>query len=670
MGKISVLDERVINHIAAGEVVENSASIVKELVENSIDAGSTSITVEFAKGGIELLRISDNGSGMDEEDAKAAFIRHATSKVRSVEDLNHIATMGFRGEALASIAEVSEVEMTTSTGDIGTVVLMRGGKCENIRQIGFPKGTSIEVRNLFYNTPARKKFLKSVRQETAAVLELCSRLIMSHPEIAFKVINSGRMELRSRGSGERLDAIAAIYGPGIKSELAEVSGTFGTISLHGYVTTPAYARLNRRAQTFFVNGRYIKNNIISGALDDAFKPYLMQNKYPLAVLFLELPAEEVDVNVHPQKTEVRFGNTRAVFDAVSNIVSQAIRPESVFPELELEKEEIAVPSEHFASAPPAEPVTITVTDKFDDDEADTKVESPIKTPQQAAAALQQKIDQAVNRVSKDNKADFVKEGRAVVEQPQQPLEKKPKPEPIIMQRETPSVESVQAKPNPAIQELKEQVVKKQFAFDRAFPEYDPEAKPKMEFQVCGVLWDTYIVVQAENLCYIIDQHAAHERILYDKYLAEYREKKIVIQELLVPEILEAEPFVIDFIGEHIEAFASAGFEIELFGQNSCIIRGVPSILCGASFSTVFEEVVEEMERSGSGKKVIDDIVIETLMQTSCKHAVKGNQKLSDSEIQFILEGFAGGQKFTCPHGRPIAVTMTKRELERRFGRIQ
>ncbi len=668
MGKIRVLDERVINHIAAGEVVENPASIVKELVENSIDAGSTSITVEFAKGGIELLRISDNGSGMDEEDAKAAFIRHATSKVRSVEDLNHIATMGFRGEALASIAEVSEVEMTTSTGDIGTVVLMRGGKCENIRQIGFPKGTSIEVRNLFYNTPARKKFLKSVRQETAAVLELCSRLIMSHPEIAFKVINSGRMELRSRGSSERLDAIAAIYGPGIKSELAEVSGTFGTISLQGYVTTPAYARLNRRAQTFFVNGRFIKNNIISGALDDAFKPYLMQNKYPLAVLFLDLPAEEVDVNVHPQKTEVRFGNTRAVFDAVSSIVSQAIRPESVFPELELEKKETAPVSEQFASAPPAEPVTITVTDKFDEDEADVKSieKSSVQTPQQAAAALQHKIDQVVNRVSKDNKANFVKEGRAVVEQPQQLFGKQPKPEPIIMQRENSSVESVQAKPNPALQQLKEQVVKKQFAFDRAFL----EAKPKMEFQVCGVLWDTYIVVQAENLCYIIDQHAAHERILYDKYLAEYREKKIVIQELLVPEILEAEPFVIDFIGEHIEAFASAGFEIELFGQNSCIIRGVPSILCGAGFATVFEEVVEEMERSGSGKKVIDDIVIETLMQTACKHAVKGNQKLSDSEIQFILDGFAGGQKFTCPHGRPIAVTMTKRELERRFGRIQ
>lgn len=677
MGKINLLDDRVINQIAAGEVVENPASVIKELVENSIDAGSTSVTIEFSKGGTEYIRIIDNGSGMDESDASAAFIRHATSKISSSDDLQHIATMGFRGEALASISEVSQVELTTSTGDIGTKIIMRAGICESVRQVGFTRGTTIEVSNLFFNTPARRKFLKSLRQETNNILELCSKFMLAHPEISFKVVNNGRLEMRSDARGSVIDAICGVYGPDAKAELIEVSGTFGEINISGYVCKPAFAQLNRKRQSFFVNGRYVKSAIIAAALDEAYKGSLMGNKFPYAVLYISLPYDEVDVNVHPQKTEVRFENSKAVFNAVMSAAAEAISPEDVFPEIKFEDKE----TEKHTVNVVAPDIEIKISDKFDE-------------PAPAKPELTEKItDTSAESEHIDTKNDDIKLDHDIkIESKKIPdnsdsakADAKETKEPVVKSNDTYSSKAVSksdenksSEPNTRFS-LRESA----FAFDYNIPkqppkqievEYKPENEVKPEeminFNVCGILWDTYIIVQNDDNCYIIDQHAAHERFLYDKYSEEFKAKRVAVQQLLIPEVIDAEPSVIDIISENTEMFAQLGFDIEIFGSNSCIVRGVPSVVCSAPAKTIFNEAVELIKQNKSAANLVNDIVCEELMKSACKHAVKGNQKLSDSEIRFILNAVRSLKGLTCPHGRPIAVTMSRKEMEKRFGRIQ
>ena len=667
MGKINLLDDRLINQIAAGEVVENPASVIKELVENSIDAGSTSVTIEFSKGGTEYIRIIDNGCGMDEEDAHTAFLRHATSKVSSSDDLQHIATMGFRGEALASISEVSRVELTTSTGDIGTQIIMRGGIQESERKLGFPRGTTIEVSNLFFNTPARKKFLKSLRQETNNILELCSKLILAHPDIAFKVVNSGRVEMRSDANGDMLDAICSVYGANIKDEVVPVSKTTNGIKITGYVSKPAYAELNRRKQSFFVNGRYVKSSLIAMALDEAFKGKLMVNKFPFAVLYINLAYSEVDVNVHPQKTEVRFSNTKAVFGAVMSAVEQALMPDDVLPEMKFE-DETENESAKIVRAPDVE---IQISNKFDDVEPkkDSRFDVPTKvTPQ---PHIEVKKEEAFDSIPNINDVKLKKDDVIVAPVANEPKDVKSSSEAkssgaeitakFVLRESRTDFEVIQPKSKESKQNFADKAEESIFEEPRNF---------SVDFKVCGVLWDTYILVQSDDLCCIIDQHAAHERFLYDKYLSDFNAKKVAIQQLLIPEVIDAEPAVIDLIGENTEIFEQLGFDIEIFGNNSCVIRGVPSVTCNAPSRTVFNEALELMKQNLSAENVVRDIVCPELMKSACKHAVKGNQRLSDSEIRFIVEALRSLKGLTCPHGRPIAITISRKEMEKRFGRIQ
>lgn len=664
MSRINILDDRLINKIAAGEVVENPASVVKELCENSIDAGSTAITVEFAKGGTEYIRIVDNGCGMDGVDAKTAFIRHATSKIKDSEDLEHISTMGFRGEALASISEVAQVVLTTSTGDIGTEITMRGGILENIRQLGFPRGTTIEVRSLFFNVPARKKFLKSIRQETTNILELCQKLILAHPEISFKVVNNGVTEIRSVSGGKPIDAIKAIYGNGIENEVISISKSVGDITVSGYASKPMFTELNRKKQSFFVNGRYVKSPLISAALDEAFKGTLMINKYPWAVLYITLPYDSVDVNVHPQKTEVRFGDQRAVFTAVVSAVSSALDPDIVIPDLKLGE------AEPVAKAPVgivAEDVKISVTDKFDDEEDKPNSESFSVLNKSETKTSAEPRNDVVHDTKSDIKSviDFTeKQKREQISDKTQNEEKKTltetKAEP---QKPYFSVNEIPQGFDSPITTSKEQI-----SFIE--PTKDALYTPEPEYKIIGVLWDTYIIVQSGENCYIIDQHAAHERYLFDKYTEEFKAKKVGIQQLLIPETVNAEPAVVDIIAENKETFDSLGFEVEPFGHRTILIRGVPSVACEASFSAVFEEAVELIKNNMSAENVLNDIVCQGLMKSACKHAVKGNQKLSEAEIKFILKAITELKGLTCPHGRPIAITISRKEMEKRFGRIQ
>lgn len=673
MGKINLLNDRVINQIAAGEVVENPASVIKELVENSIDAGSTSITIEFSKGGTEYIRITDNGCGMDEDDARTAFLRHATSKVSSAEDLQHIATMGFRGEALASISEVSHVELTTSTGDIGTKTVMAGGVCEAVSKVGFPRGTTIEVSDLFFNTPARKKFLKSVRHETNNIIEVCSKFILAYPNISFKVINGGRIEMRSDARGDILSAVCAVYGTGTKEEVTQISEEIDGINIRGYVCKPAYAQLNRRKQSFFVNGRYVKSALIAAALDEAYKGKLMVNKFPFAVLYIDLPYSEVDVNVHPQKTEVRFSNSKAVFNAVVTAILRTLSPVDVLPEMKFEDNT----EKEAVSKVRAAEIEIKLSDRIDDVADGDGNKSFVYTTSEATVDERQYESKAPMFGTQAIGAN-----EPCIERPEAVLPKIERENNESVSENKDSSEKHEGRFNKINLTDRFMLNENRIEFDMSVPKYAhieaPFAEPTkpeerdmdVDFTVCGVLWDTYILVQSDELCCIIDQHAAHERLLYDKYYSDFTEKKVAIQQLLIPEVIETEPAVIDIINENTEVFNRLGFDVEAFGNNACVIRGVPSVVCGAPFKTVFEEAVELMKRNMSAENVVRDIVCPELMKSACKHAVKGSQKLSDSEIKFIVNAVKKLKGLTCPHGRPVAVTVSKKEMEKRFGRIQ
>lgn len=695
MGRINLLDDRIINRIAAGEVVENPASVVKELVENSIDAGATHVTIEFSKGGTEFIRIVDNGCGMDDVDAKTSFIRHATSKISSSDDLTHIATMGFRGEALASISEVSHVELTTSTGDVGTKISVKGGVCEYIKQVGFPRGTTIEVSNLFFNTPARKKFLKSLRAETSALLEICQKFILAHPEVSFKVINSGRTEISSSGDKTLLGTICAVYGENSRNELFEVCGECGDIKINGYTSKPAFAQLNRRKQAFFVNGRYVKSPLIASALDEAYKGSLMINKYPFAVLNINMRYEEVDVNVHPQKTEVRFSDSRAVFNAVIKTVSKVLLPDTVFPEMKFEEND-DVP----VNLKKAENVTVSISDTFDDntdisastqntvdDGTELKVEpndsfekqnygTDIKKHYETRINISdgekaENIEVKKDTLKKDDSYGIFKSERFDknrIEATYVPLE--------IEKNVTDDSKLKQSEPVRAVREEfsgfygDKKIKPEQIS---VFDENREDTVRKIksaDFKTVGVLWDTYILCESGDMCYIIDQHAAHERMLYDKYSEEFKAKKVIVQQLLIPEVMEADPFDIDLISDNIDVFKSLGFEIDIFGNRSCIIRGVPSVACEVPFAAVFNEATELIRKNMSAENLVKDIVCTELMKSACKHAVKGKQKLSDSEIEYIINAVKKLKTYTCPHGRPIAVTLSRKETEKKFGRIQ
>lgn len=673
MGKINLLDDRIINQIAAGEVVENPASVIKELVENSIDAGATSITVEFAKGGTELIRIIDNGSGMDDVDAKTAFIRHATSKISSAEDLEHISTMGFRGEALASISEVSRTQLTTSTGDVGTRITVNGGVVGDIRPIGFPRGTTIEVGDLFFNTPARKKFLRSTRSETTSILELCQKFVLAHPEISFKVINGGRVELQSSRDKTPLGAIATVFGESSRDELYAVEYEAEGISIKGYTSKPQFSQLNRRKQVFFVNGRYIKSPMIASALEEAYKGSIMINKYPWAVLFIELPYDMVDVNVHPQKTEVRFANSRQVYDSVIRAVSRVLTPTSVINEVKLTDEEIKP-----VKAPE---VAITLSDRFDDEPV--PIEPKVSTAAEPKTVV---VQPPAEPKARPMEAEPVITKSSVTEKPVTPTPVKPAEAEHI--KATP-VEVELPKKDEKKDTVATSVRERVGGFDyNTMPRVEHSAPTKeapqqinvftpeeeglqlTDYKLCGVLWDTYILCESGDKCYIIDQHAAHERFLYDRYSEEFRQKRVLVQQLLIPDVIEAEPFVIDLISENKELFEELGFEIDVFGKSSCIIRGVPSVACEVPFKAVFDEAVERIKQNTSANTIVKDIVCNELIKSACKHAVKGNQKLSDKEIRYIIDAVGKLNALTCPHGRPIAVILTKKEMEKKFGRIQ
>lgn len=581
---IRVLDNFLINQIAAGEVIERPSSIIKELVENSIDAGSTAITVEVKSGGLSLIRVVDNGSGMDQQDAKMAFERHATSKISNASDLEQIVSLGFRGEALASIAAVSQVDLFTCQkgASIGTHVVNHGGAIVSLEGFGTPEGTCILVRNLFFNVPARLKFLKSVRSEAAAISDLMARLILSMPNISFKYVYDDKVIYLSSGNGDILSAIVTVYGNEVKGKLIPIDkqDMNGKIKAIGYVGNQTLTKLNRNAQTFFVNGRLVKNFLLSGCLSDSFRGSIPVNHFPFAVVYLNIPFDDIDVNVHPAKTQIRFKDERYIYQTLFRWFGDTLRERNAQNFLRTTA----------MSTLPADASIETMTD------VSSYKEFKPSFGGQVAEGLKESVM-----------------GYAKVELNQTSIDDIPK------------------------------------------------------FNILGIIFNTYIVVVGETELFLIDQHAAHERMLYEKFKDDLAFKKITTQLLLSPIIIELNKIEMYIFPNVLQPLLYIGFEIEVFDQSSLIVRGVPQLFIHMDIKTFISNVIDQYD---THKDLTLDFRLEAIIRLSCRKAVKANDKISDFEMNNLLEGILKNRiPLVCPHGRPIIISLSQHEIEAKFKRI-
>ena len=654
MNKIQVLDQITIDKIAAGEVIERPASIVKELVENSIDAGATAVTAEIKEGGISYIRIADNGSGIEKSQVPSAFLRHSTSKIRTAEDLTHIASLGFRGEALSSIAAVSQVELITKTEaeTFGTVYRIAGGKEESMEDTGARDGTTFLVRQLFYNTPARRKFLKTPMTEAGHVSDLMTRLALSHPEISFQFINNGQSKLHTSGNGNLKDVIYHVYGREIAANLLEVDHEEKGIHITGYLGAPLISRGNRNFETYFINGRYIKNQVVYKAIEDAYKDFSMQHKYPFVVLHIAIDGTAVDVNVHPAKMELRFSNQQEVYNAVFAAVDQTLHKKELIPDVKLE-EPAKIPEK------PAEKSAMK----------GVSFETSIPAPQKPAAEhkepprerdldyFMEEMKKRVRSYHEQNSAAEVK-GQGEIFKPNRQMDR-------IREAAAYAAKSGSDDPKkqPASDPVKEPRQMELFEGNLLKGENRPD------YQLVGQVFDTYWIVQQEDRMYIIDQHAAHERVLYEKTLQSMKTREFTSQMISPPIILNLTMQESDLLKKYMDRFTRIGFEFEEFGQESYAVRAVP----GNLFHIAKKELLLEMLDSLSDELTRNhssDLIDEKIASMSCKAAVKGNMRLTAQEADALIgELLTLENPYHCPHGRPTIIAMSKRELEKKFKRI-
>ena len=665
MGNITLLDQATIDKIAAGEVVERPSSVVKELVENAIDAKSTAITVEIKDGGTSFIRISDNGCGIDPSDIKTAFLRHSTSKIRSVEDLLTISSLGFRGEALSSISAVSMVELLTKTKDsiCGIRYVIEGGKEKSMEEAASPDGTTFFVRNLFYNTPARKKFLKSSMTEAGYIHELMIRLALSHPEISFKFINNGQTKLHSSGNHSLKDVIYQVYGRDISNNLVEIDAQENGVHIKGYIGKPSVFRGNRNFETYFVNGRYIKSNIIAKGIEDAYKGYLMQHQYPFCVLQFEMDGSDLDVNVHPTKMELRFSNQQALYDFVFRTVREGLERKEYIPQVTVEEPKKPVVKT------PVTPVQKTVT-KTPVTPVQKPVPKPAVTPIQKPETLEPakkpvtpqernldyflaqmrervKVDYA-NREKKENKSPYQQKFE---QKPQMVREERPKPEP------KPEVKK-EEKPVAVSEPQQMELFDKKLLAEESIKEH----------KIIGQLFDTYWLVEFDEKLFIIDQHAAHEKVLYERTLKGLKNKEHTSQMLNPPMVISLSMQEEALLKKYMQQFTDLGYEIEHFGGMEYQICAVPGNLYNINKKELFIEILDNLnELSGRNNP---ELILEKIASMSCKAAVKGNMKLSRMEMESLIkELLTLDNPYQCPHGRPTIISMSKYEIEKKFKRI-
>lgn len=638
MAKINILDQDTINKIAAGEVVERPSSVVKELVENSIDAGATAVSVTIAGGGTTQIRVTDNGTGFDRDDLDVAFQKNTTSKIRCAEDLMSVQSLGFRGEALSSIAAVSKLELITKTKNelIGTRYIIHGGVKQDEQEVGCPDGTTFVVNDLFYNTPVRRKFLKSAMTEAGYVNDVMERIALSNPNVSIKFTNNGKLIINTSGNGKLSDVVYGIYGREIAAELCEVNKTAGELSIHGLIAKPVIARGNRNFENYFLNGRYIKNPLISKAIEEAYRGYMMQNKYPFTALMLHIPNEMFDVNVHPAKLEVRFTQPELIFEFVYQSVRTTVVGKESVQKTQLVQEE----------QPVIHPIPASIPEPFE--------------------------------------KNMIAEAKPYTSQSPRPIQI-PVPRPIVETRMKESVaeaptetfsKTVTTTEPPKNLPAEEQETVNKFSDSTSEPV--AEATPvqlsflseqeKCEHRIIGQLFLTYWLVEYDNKLYIIDQHAAHERVIYEKIISSYRNATVHSQQLYPPLVITLSLREQEVLEQSLSYFSNLGYEIESFGGNEYKLSAVPSDLPSINKKEFMLDILDDLIESGIPSE--PESLYEKIASMSCKAAVKGNQKLSDVEAVALIDQLMELENpFHCPHGRPITIELSKYEIEKKFKRI-
>ena len=668
MRKIAVLDQQTIDKIAAGEVVERPSSIVKELVENAIDAGATAVTVEITDGGKKMIRITDNGGGMERDQVPLAFLRHATSKIEKVEDLANIASLGFRGEALSSIAAVAQVELITKTPSAlsGVRYVINGGVEQSLEDMGAPEGTTFLVRNLFYNTPARSKFLKSDSTEANYVGTLMEQLALSHPEISFKYIQNKQVKLHTSGNYNIKDVIYNIYGRDITKALLEISCENDFMKIEGFVGKPEISRGNRTFENYYINGRFVKNRIIAKAIEDAYKGFLMQHKFPFVSLHIQMEGNDLDVNVHPSKMEVRFARGPEVYDAIYEVIHKAMTQREMIQNVPFGREESV--KKHQPTVKPGD------------------VPEPFETRRRAEALeYSARTENTVARVSEHPipaRGTITMAEQAVREQ--QIYQTK---DPFTKAEEQLFKETLNDKKDRTCStrqpESIEKTIKENTVKESAESDYNPVSRPQQlelfeekllapesrsRHKLIGQIFDTYWLVQFEDKFFIIDQHAAHEKVYYERFVKRFREQTVESQYLSPPLIVSLNLQEESLLKANRKYFQDFGFEIEPFGGKEYCINAVPANLYGLEEEELFLEMLDNL----ASEKDKDPLGIfaSRLATMACKAAVKGNHQMSNQEADALIDELLTlDNPYHCPHGRPTIISMTKTELEKKFKRI-
>lgn len=656
MPQIALLSQETIDKIAAGEVIERPSSVVKELVENAIDAGSSAVTVEIKEGGISFIRISDNGCGIEREQIPLAFLRHSTSKIKSVEDLFTVTSLGFRGEALSSIAAVSQVELITKTnGDFtGSRYLIEGSKEVSLEEIGAPDGTTFIVRNLFYNTPARKKFLKSAQTEGTYIHELMQRMILSHPDVAFKFIMNNQVKLQSSGNGNIKDIIYHLSGRDITKALLPIAHESELFKVSGFIGKPMISRGNRGYELYFVNGRFIRSQILSKAIEDAFKPFLMQHQYPFTVLYFEIDSSLLDVNVHPTKMELRFSNQQELYREVQSILSASLVHRDIIPEVPVDtpkKNEMEVPKIEKVMPEPFEQKRLEEIRKAVRKDSPYEIKYPVSRPMgtgSVSSVAQEKLLDTIKSMPPEDMMEERIQKEPLPEQSKKETEKELAKEAYVLREE----ETYGAKPEGSYEQgsfLKEEEMAKQ--------------------KIIGQLFDTYWLVEYNDRLFIVDQHAAHEKVMYEKLKKQFEKKEFTSQAISPPIVITLSMREADVLERFKEQFTKLGFEIEHFGGAEYSICGVPGNLYRLNTRDVLIEMLDELT-DGISERATTDVILDKIASMSCKAAVKGSQRLSLPEMEQLMKDLMKlDNPYNCPHGRPTIIVMSKYEIEKKFKRI-
>ena len=652
---IHVLDQKTIDKIAAGEVIERPASVVKELVENSIDAGATRVTVEVRDGGTTLIRVTDNGGGIPAEEIRTAFLRHATSKLESAEDLVGIGTLGFRGEALSTISAVTQAEMITKTPEAltGIKYVIHGGTEMECREIGAPDGTTILCRNLFYNTPARLKFLKTNMTEGSYISDLVSHIALSHPEVSITLISNGKTILDTSGNGNLKDTVYTLYGRDIASALIPVDHISDGIHISGFVGKPFLARGNRNFENYFVNGRYIKSQIVNRAIEEAYKTYIMQHRFPFTVLFLELPKEECDVNVHPTKREFKYQKEKELFSAVFHAVQEALAEKSMIPDVAAD---YRTREKKYQGNPDLLRENVSYGKKETPAVREASVSPQYKpTGDRTSEGRTSGGRPSVGRVFGGSDSYSILEALM----PKDFREK-------LKEKEETAVAAKQAEDEQKLRETQQAREKYEQASLTDMEYLSQEAAP--DIKVIGQAFNTYWITQYDNNLYYMDQHAAHEKVNYEHFLAEFKQRTIHSQQIYPPKIITLSAPEKEAVMQSLELFERSGFELSDFGGNEVKLSALPANLLGLSGEDIFLEFASYLASGITG--VTEDIFVHKLATMGCKSAIKGNQKITQPEVEQLLrELLTLDNPYTCPHGRPTIIRISKEEMDKRFRRI-